>query len=56
MEKYTKCPRLVVPGTKLHKRFICDMSMKQFYPLVKDHLLKKALDFANTFVNLSEDK
>lgn len=30
------------------------MSMKQFYPLIKEHLLKKPLDFANTFVNLSE--
>lgn len=31
-----------------------DLSIYQFYPLIKEHLLKKPLAFANTFVNLSE--
>ena len=38
---------------KVHKFVVFDI--KEFYRLVKEQLLKEALDFANSYVNIPEN-
>ena len=42
-----------IPNKKVHKFPVFDI--KEFYPSIKEQLLKEALDFANSYVNKSEN-
>ena len=42
-----------IPDKKVHKFVVFDI--KEFYPSIKEQLLKKALDFANTCINIPEN-
>ena len=55
MEKRPECHRLVQqnPNKKVHKLVVFDI--KEFYPLIKEQLLKEALDSANNYINIPEN-
>ena len=42
-----------IPNKKLHKFVVFDI--KKFYPSIKEQLLKEALDFANSYINIPEN-
>ena len=42
-----------IPNKKVHKFIVFDI--KEFYPSIKEQLLKEALDFANTYINIPEN-
>ena len=42
-----------IPNKKLHKFIVLDI--KEFYPSIKEPLLKEALDFANSYINIPEN-
>ena len=42
-----------IPNKKVHKFVVFDI--KEFYPSIKEQLLKDALDFANRYINIPEN-
>ena len=42
-----------IPDKKVHKFVVFDI--KEFYPSIKEQLLKEALDFANSYINIPEN-
>ena len=42
-----------IPNKKVHKFVVFDI--KEFYPSIKEQLLKEALDFANSYINMPEN-
>ena len=42
-----------IPNKKLHKFLVFDI--KEFYTSIKEQLLKEALDFANSYINIPEN-
>ena len=42
-----------IPNKKVHKFVVFDI--KEFYPSIKEQLLKEALDFAKSFINIPEN-
>ena len=41
-----------IPNKKVHKCVVSEF--KEFYPSIKEQLLKEALDFANSYINIPE--
>ena len=56
MEKHPERHRLVQrnPNKKVHK--FVSFDIKEFYPSIKEQLLKQALDFTNSYINIPENK
>ena len=42
-----------IPDKKVHKFVVFDI--KEFYPSIKEQLLKEAIDFANSYINIPEN-
>ena len=56
MEKYRGCDNLVQESKNLKKARFVKFDIQEFYPSITSDLLDRALDYASTMTNITDDE